>query len=448
MKEVSFLKKVIDFLTCDVALKNGERIVVGVSGGPDSMTLLSILVELRKKIDLSLVVAHVNHNVRRESAEEAKFLEEWCEEHDVVFEGMKIEKYSDDNFHNEARTIRYTFFENMVHKYQANYLMTAHHGDDLIETILMRIVRGSTLKGYSGFQNRIDMGNYQIVRPLIFVTKQEIEEYLDKNKIPYVVDHSNFKNKYTRNRYRKEVLPFLKKEDAHVHEKFLKFSNTLYEYSHYLDLQVDKIYHKIYGDKKLDIPKFMEQDSLIQEKMLYRILEEIYHDDVMILHDKHVLLLMKLILSKSPNSYIYLPNNIRVVKEYDFLKFVDEVQLIDSYEMELGDYAILPNKKKLEKVDLSCLENGNDICRLSSQEVELPLYVRTRKHGDKISLYGMHGHKKVKDIFIDKKIPLQERELWPIVVDSKNQVIWIPGIKKSKFLKKKSENCDIIYKYY
>lgn len=448
MKEVNFLKKVIDFLTQDVGLQNGEKIVVGVSGGPDSMALLSILVDFRKKIDLSLVVAHVNHNVRRESAKEAKFLEEWCIEHGVLFEGMKIEKYSDDNFHNEARTIRYTFFENMVHKYHANYLMTAHHGDDLIETILMRIVRGSTLKGYSGFQNMIDMGDYKIIRPLVFVTKQEIETYLSEKKIPYVVDQSNFKDTYTRNRYRKEVLPFLKREEPRVHEKFLKFSNVLYEYSSYLDRQVDKIYHKVYQDKKLDIVKFMDQDSLIQEKMLYRILEEIYHDDVMILHDKHILLLQQLILSQKKNSYIYLPNNIKVIKEYDFLKFVDEVQLIDSYEMELGDYAILPNKKRLEKIDLSCLENGNDICRLSSSEVQLPLYVRTRKHGDKISLYGMKGHKKVKDIFIDKKIPLEERELWPIVVDSKNQVVWIPGIKKSKFLKKKSENCDIIYKYY
>ncbi len=95
-----------------------------------------------------------------------------------------------------------------------------------------------------------------------------------------------------------------------------------------------------------------------------------------------------------------------------------------------------------------CEGNGNDVCRLLSDEIALPLYVRTRKHGDKIALHGMNGHKKVKDIFIDAKIPIAERELWPIVVDSKNQVIWIPGIKKSKFMKKKSEKYDIIYKYH
>lgn len=441
------MDKVYNFLTHTVLLKKEDIIVVGVSGGPDSMALLSILIDLRKNLSFSIVVAHVNHNVRRESAKEAKFLEDWCLQHDVPFEKMKIEKYSDDNFHNEARTIRYEFFEEIVHKYGANYLMTAHHGDDLIETILMRIVRGSTLKGYSGFQSIVDKGDYQIIRPLVFVTKEEIEKYLKQTKTPFVIDRSNFKSKYTRNRYRKEVLPFLKSEDSRVHEKFLKFSNTLYSYSLFLDVQVDKVYHQIYKDKQLSISKFLELDRIIQEKILYRILESIYHDDVMILHDRHISLIMNLIYSKRQNTYVYLPNNIKIVKAYDLLKIVDEVQAIDSYEMELEDYVILPNKKRIEKV-YDIKENGNDICRLSSQEIAFPLYVRTRKHGDKIALYGMAGHKKVKDIFIDKKIPIAERELWPIVVDAKDQVLWIPGIKKSKFIKKKSETCDIIYKYY
>jgi len=443
----SLLDKVYNFLLHEIDLKQDDIVVVGVSGGPDSMALLFILTLLRKQIGFSIVVAHVNHNVRRESAKEAKFLENWCLENHVAFEGMKIEKYSDDNFHNEARTIRYTFFENIVHKYSAQYLMTAHHGDDLIETILMRIVRGSTLKGYSGFQSIVNLDDYKIVRPLIFVTKSEIEEFLGKHGVPYVIDQSNFKSKYTRNRYRKQILPFLKQEDGRVHEKFLKYSRTLIAYTEFLDSQVEKVYHKVYSDKMLQISKLLALDSLIQEKIVYRILEEIYHDDMMVIHDRHVSLIFDLISSKKKNTYVYLPNNIKVVKEYDILKIVDEIQSIDNYEMELGEYAILPNKHHLERI-LETNENGNDICRLDSRDVEFPLYVRTRKHGDKIALYGTKGHKKVKDIFIDKKVPMEERELWPIVVDSKDQVLWIPGIKKSKFVKKKNENCDIIYRYY
>lgn len=441
------MNKVYDFLIHDIDLNSKDVVVIGVSGGPDSMALLFILSLLQKQIGFSIVVAHVNHNVRRESVKEAKFLEDWCIEHNIVFESMKIEKYSDDNFHNEAREIRYRFFDSLVQKYSASYLMTAHHGDDLIETVLMRIVRGSTLKGYSGFQKIVEKDSYKIVRPLVFVTKAEIEDFLFKHAVPYVIDSSNFKGKYTRNRYRKEVLPFLKKEDFKVHEKFLKFSETLYSYSLFLDQQVDKIYHKVYKEKVLYLEKFLECEPLIQEKIIYRVLEEIYHDDMMVIHDKHVSLIFELLKSKKKNSYVYLPNNIKIVKEYNVLKIKDEVQAIDNYEMELEDYVILPNEKHLEKV-IETSENGNDICRLSFDSVAFPLHVRTRKHGDKIALHGIGGHKKVKDVFIDAKIPMEERELWPIVVDSNDVIIWIPGIKKSKFIKKKNETCDIIYKYY
>ena len=147
---------------------------------------------------------------------------------------MIIKEYGDDNFHNEARFIRYNFFENIVHKYEANYLMTAHHGDDLIETVLMRIVRGSNLSGYAGFRDVIEMDDYTIVRPLISWTKKELEEYDQENKVKFYVDESNTKDTYTRNRYRKYVLPFLKEEEPDVHLKFLKFSKSLDEASKFI----------------------------------------------------------------------------------------------------------------------------------------------------------------------------------------------------------------------
>lgn len=430
-----------------LCLNDKNTIVIGVSGGPDSMFLLSFLVSLKKQIPFKLVCVHVNHNVRRESNKEKIFLEDWCKNNDVLFESMKIEKYSDDNFHNEARTIRYQFFEDIVKKYQADYLMTAHHGDDLIETILMRIVRGSTLKGYSGFEQIVDMGKYKIVRPLIHMTKDEIENYMKKNKIPFVIDKSNSKNKYTRNRYRHTVLPFLKQEDSKVNEKFLKFSNKLLECNKYIENKVLEVYDKIYNDKIIDIDKLIKEDSFIREQVIYKILEAIYHDDVMLVNDRHVELIFNLIDSSKKNSFVYLPNNIKVIKEYNLLRFVNDVNDISSYEIELSDYVILPNGKHIEKV-LGIDENNNNIARFSKDDITLPIYIRTRKHGDKIDLNGMFGHKKVKDIFIDQKIPSEMRDIWPIVVDSSDKILWIPGIKKSKKCRKKSEKCDIILKYY
>ncbi len=211
------MDKIYDFLLNKIKLNQQDIIVVGVSAGPDSMALLYILNELRKKIGYKIVVAHVNHNVREESKEEAEFLRDYCEKNDIIFEMMIITKYGDDNFHNEARNIRYNYYEDLINKYQANYLMTGHHADDLMETILMRIVRGSTMRGYSGFSDLVDKGKYKIARPLISVTKKELEEFDKKNNIPYRIDKSNFKDKYTRNRYRKSVLPFLKDEHFYLH---------------------------------------------------------------------------------------------------------------------------------------------------------------------------------------------------------------------------------------
>ena len=240
------MEKAIRFLLEDIKLKNGDILVVGVSGGPDSMALLHILQRIRKKIDIKIICAHVNHNIRKESAEEKVFLENYCKEKDIIFEAMLIEKYSDDNFHNEARNIRYRFFQELIKKYNANYLMTAHHGDDLIETILMRISRGSTLKGYSGFSKVVEYPNYKIIRPLVFYTKDQIEKYDARYHIPYVIDQSNVKDTYTRNRYRKVVLPFLKKEEPNIHLKYLKFSDNILEYADFISDTVKKAMQDVY----------------------------------------------------------------------------------------------------------------------------------------------------------------------------------------------------------
>lgn len=440
------MDKVIDFLVNEVKLKDGDTIVLGNSGGPDSMCLLTILLRLREKYHLNIVSAHVNHNVRSESAAEKEFLMNYCKDNNVGFEAMTIERYGDDNFHNQARKIRYNFFNDVVKKYDANYLMTAHHGDDLIETILMRMVRGSTLKGYSGFEKILDNGTFKTVRPLVFITKDEALKFDEENNIPYVIDKSNFKGKYTRNRYRMNILPFLKEEDPKVHEKFLKFSETLNEYDSFINNEIKRTIGRVYKNNKIDVSKYRELDPLIQKKIIYVILEEIYKEDLMVINDRHVKLIMDLLNSKRANSKICLPHNVQVIKSYDEVLFTKEVKETISYEVELIKYALLPNGHKIEVVDDE-ESNNNDVCRIDSSEVSFPLYVRTRKLGDKMFLKKIDGYKKVKDIFIDCKIPTKDRDKWPIVVDSKDKIIWIPGVKKSKFTKLKNEKYDIILKY-
>ena len=230
------MDKAYNFLFKDLDIKYGDALVVACSGGPDSMALLYMLYQLKKALDIEVVCAQVNHNTGRNGqAEEQEFVKNYCRNHNITFEGMTIEDYGDDNFHNEARTKRYYYFGEIVKKYKAKYLLTAHHGDDLTETILMRIVRGSTLRGYSGFSKIVDMGNYKIVRPFIEVSKKDILSYNKKNKVPYREDSSNTKDVYTRNRFRKYIVPEFKKEDKNVNSKFYKFSKILLEYNDYID---------------------------------------------------------------------------------------------------------------------------------------------------------------------------------------------------------------------
>ncbi len=442
------MEEVYNFIRNKISLKPGDVVVVGTSGGPDSMALLYILNEFKNIMDLKLVCAHLNHNKRMESDQEQADLSEFCKKNKIIFECKKVEKWGDDNFENEARTVRYAFFEKLVEKYNAKYLMTAHHADDLMETILMRIVRGSTLKGYSGFSRIVDKGNYKIVRPLLTLTKAEIEEFCKKNKIKYCIDKSNFDLKYTRNRYRHEILPFLKNENPNVHKKFIKFSEILLENSNYINKEVDKVFNKVFQNGILDIEKFVVLDKIIQTNIIYTILEKIYGDDLLIIGDAHVDLLFNLINSNRSNSIVHLPNNVIAIKAYNELYFKYDEEEYEDYEIEINDLVNLPNGKIIEKIEDDINDNSNNIIRLNSKDINLPLYVRNKKEGDKIEVKGLNGSKKISDIFIDKKIKTSDRHLWPVVLDSSDTVVWIPGLKKSKLDKKNSEEYDIILKYY
>ena len=441
------MEDIYKYLLNESGIRYRDTVALGISGGPDSMALLDLIIKLKSELDLIVIVCHVNHNLREESKDEEAYLRQFCKEQGLQFEFMKIENYGDDNFHNEARSIRYNFFDKVCKENNARILMTAHHGDDLIETILMRIVRGSTLKGYSGFSKVIERDDYTILRPLVTVTKIQLENYCKENHVKYFVDKSNMKDTYTRNRYRKYVLPFLKGEDAMVHEKFLKFSETLMEYNSYIDKEMNLVINKVFKDGILDINKFSELDHLIQTKIIYNILEKIYGDDLFIITNTHVKLIFDLAFGDKVQAMVHLPNNVKVIRTYSELSLGYDDEAPDAYEIEISDVVNLPNGKNIEVISDSD-DNSNYVSRLSSKEVTFPLYVRTRRNGDKLSVKGMDGHKKVNDIFIDNKISNKERGMWPVVCDASDNVIWIPGLKKSKFDKDKRQEYDIILRYY
>ena len=418
-------------------------LIVGCSAGPDSMALLHFLHTNTKN---PIICCHINHNVREEIKEEEKYLNKFCKQHKIIFEKTQIEKYTEANFENEARKKRYAFYEEMLKKYNSSYLFLAHHGDDLIETILMKIDRGSNLEGYAGIKEIAKKKDYYIIRPFLCYTKQDLINYNQTNNIKYYIDKSNTDPNYTRNRYRNNILPALKKENPNIHLQFLKYSHTLLEYQNYIEDEINTIYDTIIQHNQLNIELFKKQHSFLQKNILYKFLNHYYQNEPNIIQENHITNLLRLIQNPKPNLTIHLPKEQIAKKEYNYL-----------YLKPKPRNKTIPYKIPLQKINIleTCTiqqiedtkEDGNNICRLNSKTLNLPLYIRTRKEGDFIEQKGLNGKKKLKEIFIEQKIPKDLRDTYPLLVDNQDQIIWIPNIKKSKFNSKKQEFYDIILKY-
>lgn len=432
------MESVLNFLD-SLNLKN-ETLVVACSGGSDSMFLLDLLYNLNYKV----VCAHVNHKVRKESDQEYTFVENYCKMRGITFEGCELTGFTGGNFEHFARNFRYSFFEGILKKYNGKYLFTAHHGDDLIETILMRMVRGSSFRGYKGFTKLTKRDGYLIVRPLIYLTKEYIENTANEKGIKFVIDNSNYSDDYTRNRFRHNVLPILKEEDNFVHERFLSFSEELDEAYSYIMRLTNDIMSRIFVDNCLDINIFNEQDIYIKKNILSEIFRSLYPNNLYLIYNNHIVEVLKVIDSKRGNIEMYLPNGVKVNKEYDKLYFNKEDEKEETYDLELtdgleiGDYRFVFHETE---------SNTNNVIRLNSKDIKLPLRVRTRNDSDKMQVKNLNGSKKINDIFIDNKIGKSKRNTWPVVVDSDNNILWLPGLKKSDFDIPKNSNYDIIIEY-
>ncbi len=428
-----------------INFKENSNIVVAVSGGPDSMCLLSILLELRDELNYNIICAHVNHSKRIQSFEEEEYVKSFCYKNDIIFEYLKIDNYNDNiNFHEQAREKRYNFFDELIKKYKSKYLFLAHHGDDLIETILMRITRGSDIVGYSGFRKMQARKNYYLVRPLIYITKDDIIKYLEDNNIKYYIDSSNASDVYTRNRYRKYILPFLKSENKNIHRKYIEFSNVLYKQEEYINKIVNTKYLEYVTSDVLNLNKFINEEIIIQERIIYNMLSDIYGDDIKNINKKHIKEMLSIINSDRPNVSIDLPGEYSAIKDYDKFYITHNENIDNNYKYMLVDEVELDNY--IIKIDNKCNDTSNYTIRLDSNEISLPLYIRNRKDGDTIEVKGLNGTKKIKDIMIDSKVPIKKRNEIPILVDKTGKILCVFGIKKSKYDKQINDFCDIIVK--
>jgi tRNA(Ile)-lysidine synthase len=431
-----------------------EILIVGVSGGPDSLALLHLLYNN----EFNIVVAHVDHMLRgEESKNDLEFVKDFCMRNNIEFVGRSIEvgKYALEtglSTQIAARECRYRFFKEVMDQYKSKKLILAHHGDDQIETITMRLVRGSTAKGIAGIRDVRNFGNGSIIRPLLYVNKAMITSYCEKNNLTPRIDNSNEKDTYTRNRFRKSILPFFYKENPQVYEQFVKFGEEL--------AQDDKLLHELAirelnkvlkienNTYLLEINGLLDLPISLQRRGINLILNYLYsfNEDF---SQTHVYNILDMITNKSKNFELHLPKNVLVVRSYNYLKFYFNSKSTYSGQKfiiscnNVGTYE-LPNGKRLiiNKLNSNNVVDEKQTYLYYGDINKYPLTIRSHISGDKIFLENGTGSKKVSRIFIDKKIPVEERRLWPVILNSNNEIIWIPLIRK---IKNNNSNFDKIY---
>ncbi|MBD7966216.1 tRNA lysidine(34) synthetase TilS [Fictibacillus sp. Sa2CUA10] len=446
MKERFTLQEVENFIKRHQLLSAPQTVVIGVSGGPDSLALLHFLWRRSSNYKIKIVAASFDHRLRGdESASELAYVKSFCDERNITFEGDSSDVASYQAEHNlslqtAARICRYNFFENVMKKHRAEALALAHHGDDQVETMLMRMTRGSEGFSSAGIPVKRPFATGKIIRPFLGITKDQIEHYCKVENLFPVYDSSNESDKYVRNRFRKKILPFLKQENPNVHERFQYLSETISEDEAYIlklaEIELEKVLiRRTEGKIELSVSAFNKMPIPLQKRGITLILNYLYKINPSSLSSVHKENFLSLLGREHPSGMLHFPSGLVVRRTYDrcLLSFEHNVKNDEGsydFSLELPGFVELPNGRITAEIT-DCepaLQRGKDVFVFSMKEVDLPLRVRTRKPGDRMAIAGV-GSRKLKDIFIDAKVPQEERNDWPIVVDATGKIIWLPGLK-------------------
>ena len=267
---------VLETINKNNLIENGDSIVVGVSGGPDSITLLDILIKLQKQIKFNIVVAHINHMIRADADDDQKYVEDYCKKSNIPFyvRREKVEilaKNQKIGTEEAGRNLRYEFFNEVLQKTKSNKIATAHTKNDNVETVLMNIIRGSGTKGLTGIEVIRDN---KYIRPLLEINRTEIEEYCEKNNLAPRIDSTNMENIYTRNKIRNLLIPYIQKEfNPNIIEAVDKLSNILKEENKYFETITKKVYaetliQETKNEIILDLKKFNALEIVIKNRIV------------------------------------------------------------------------------------------------------------------------------------------------------------------------------------
>ena len=458
----TFETKVINFIERHQLLGKKDRVLVGVSGGPDSLALLYFLNRYKEQLGVSVFCAHLDHMFRgKESYEEMKYVEQICQQWNIPFFGTRINVPEEmarrpGSPESIAREVRYEFFESVMQKGKIHVLALGHHGDDQIETILMRLTRGTSVGAAAGIHVKRPFSGGFLIRPFLCVTRDEIIAYCHKHGLEPVYDSTNTMDIYTRNRFRKNVLPFLKSENPQVHIHFQRFSEHMVEDESYLQQQAKELFQKTVT--KQDEQWIVKRDQLVkapiplQRRSIQILLNYLYKREVSLyVTNTHVDMILDLLEKQHPSKKINLPKGLVASLSYDecMFSFQEKEPISYFYTWNKGETITLPNGAQLTMTENQDGKVDGKDCFYLPKTISFPLYIRTRKKGDRIQLKGKKDQsQKIKAVFINEKIPRQERDEWPIVTDQNDQILWVPLLKKSKFEASHSEKKEAILLQY
>ncbi len=451
-------------------IQPGDVVAVGVSGGADSVCLLHILWRLQRENDFKPVVVHVDHGVRMDSARDAEYVAQLCRRLDIPFHLKKVdmEEYARSrklSAEEAGRILRYEAFGDVLGQYGGGKIAVAHNCNDRAETMLFHIFRGSGLKGICSIQPVRD----GIIRPLLCLERQEIEEYLEEEKLSYREDSTNGEDSYTRNRIRHHILPYAEREIcARAVEHMGGLADLLSETEDYMEEQTKQAYRRCVATGEdmpacfrerylpdglaLNLTVLKKESEIIQKRIILMCLEYLtpHRKDIT---GRHVAALAEL-AGRNGSKTLSLPYGIQAYKEYDWLylgKIDSKKSDSDAGRETLQAYAVMPPARieipKLGSVEFRLLDVAADSDKKEQiipkngytkwfdyDKITTSLQMRTRRPGDYLTVDDSLHTKRVKEYMINEKIPKIQRDSMYILADGPH-ILWIPGYRSSRYYK-------------
>lgn len=426
-------------------LSKNDSVIVGVSGGPDSMALLHFLYTLSDEFSLKIHVAHLNHMLRgKESDEDTEYVKEYCRKLNIpcTVRYVDINALSKEyglSSEEAGRRARYGFFMDLARETGATKIALAHNLNDQAETVLMRVMRGTGLDGLCGIKPVRD-GLY--IRPLIHTIRSEIEEYCRKNGIIPRIDSTNLKPVYARNKVRIQLIPYIKENfNVNIEHSLSSMVELLGEDNDFISSYAENAYNKIStlrdGGVCLDIKHLKELHIAIERRVLRKAVEEV-KGNLTEIESKHIELITHMLNEGSTGAAVELPGGVKARISYDALQIVKEDKSTNKrfcHSLAIPGRSYIPEingiiEAEIIDADLGYNDSGRYVKCFDYGKIKDALSIRSRNEGDYIVPLGMKGRKKIKELFIDCKIPKYERDSIPLI-SINNEVIWAVGYKMS-----------------